>query len=174
MMLGLLQTEELDGLLLRIPGLLQHAETGIEALEQRAGKWLELLEAALSNNRMPLASKVAITRATLQIAGRPFRSKPRPTRRDRAAACIHALEQVVGEVYAELSTTHSRINEADAWCRRVVAIAHQKGLIGSVDQSNELRLHLLMDLMRADPDIAAGVVQMDSLVGPRDGLIILG
>jgi hypothetical protein len=181
MLLRLLQAEELEGYLLQIPTVLDGAEAGGDLFEIGVLRWLSELEDILMNNRLPLASRVALASAMLTVAMHPppvvgqggARTNRRPARRDRAAACVRTLDQTVGELHAELASTLARLTEADAVCRRCIAVARHKGLIASIDPEDPHGLQHLMDVMRADPDVSAGVVQMDALLGPQDSLIVL-
>lgn len=178
MLLRLLQAEELDGLLLRVSDVLATSQDGGELFESATRSWLGDVETALQNNRMPLAARVASAGASLRIslhaAGRSAGGSPRrPSRKDKAAGCVRAIEQVVSELSAALAETHGRLIEAELACRRVIAIAQHKGLVGTVDPNSPDRLQRLMAVFRADQDVSAGVVQMTALVGTQDSLIVL-
>jgi hypothetical protein len=172
-LLGIPQSDELDHLLLTVSDVLSTNDTASGIFEQRTLDWLLVVRTALQNNRMPLASKVDVVRAELTIALRPPRREQRPTRRDRAVACVHALETTVEELRSELRTTHARIEEADALSRRLIAIAKHKRITDEFDLNRPEAVSQLINAMRLDSDVSAGVVQLDSLVGPRDGVIVV-
>lgn len=173
MLLRLLQSEELDQRLLDVDSVLSEVINGADTFEQSVTEWLERVEQALSNNRMSLSSRVSVAKASLLTSLHPAQRNRRRTRRERAELCVQAVELVVGEVRSELSSTYARLDEADAACRRLLAVAAHKGLIKQVDPASPHRARDLVRLFENDPDISGGVVQLDALLGRQDALIVV-
>lgn len=178
-MLRVLQLDELEQLLLDASGILRGYEARQGGFEAAAASWLERVEAALLANRLPLASRVAATRAGLAAVRRTKRVSPdspqtgQMRRADRDALTVDAIRRTLDDVYAEIAPSRARVTDAAVMARHVLAVARHKGVLPDVEPADAQGWHLLVQRLEADSDVGAGVVQLHALVGQQDTMIML-
>ncbi|MBO3103494.1 hypothetical protein [Cellulomonas fengjieae] len=176
-MLRLLQLDELEGLLLEAADVLDRFHARDPGFETLVDGWLVRVEEALRNNRLPLSSRVATTRAELTAArssrrGRDGAPATRVRRSDRQARAVAAVKRVVEELDAELSGPRRRFGDADDVARNVLAVGSATGVLGpSAGGGSSLEA---LRALRDDPRTAGGVVQLHGLVGHQDSVMVVG
>ncbi|MBF0107968.1 MAG: hypothetical protein HQL76_02160 [Magnetococcales bacterium] len=180
-MLRIVNLEEIQGLLLRIPSLVNLQEKKDATFVPEVKRWLNDVEKIFENNRLAIAGRIAVLRAELISAEAgilPARIvfHGRPTaRKIRDATAAAALREASGIIPPVIEEDKTRFDGAERLGRQLVALARAKGI--PTAQSNIFdhteRLKILWQLFRNDPDIAPGTVTMEGLVGPHDALVIL-
>jgi hypothetical protein len=172
--LHIVNVEEIQGLLLRVPALIDRLERRDANFAQAVVQWLTAAEQVFVNNRLPLAGNLAALRGVLGTAGVTAQGRPTP-RKLRAAAAADALRQAADLITAAVREDDARIAEADRLCQQMLAMAHAAGLLAaptpSVARGQWLRE--VWKVLAADPNLAAGAVRITGLVGPHDALIVL-
>ena len=180
-MLRIVNLEEIEGLLLRVPELIDRLEQRDPEFTARAKAWLGTLERVLTNNRLPAAANVASLRGLLISveqgvvpAGLRFSGRPN-ARRMRDAAAADTLRGAADLVSDVIHQDRARVSEADRLCRQLIALARRKGLTSVQREGGDhtAQLKATWRVLAADPEIAPGTVRVEGLVGPSDALIIL-
>lgn len=180
-MLRIVNLEEIEGMLLRIPELIDRLEQRAPEFTPQAKRWLTTLETVLGNNHLPAAGHVASLRGLLISAeqgvvpdGLQFSGRPN-ARRIRDAAAANALRAAADLVSNVINEDRARVAEADSLCRQLIALARRKGLIPVATEGGDhtARLKTAWSVLAADSDIARGTVRIEGLVGPSDALIVL-
>lgn len=180
-MLHIVNVEELQGLLLRVPALIDRLERRDAGFAPAAAQWLAAAELALANNRLPLAGQVATLRGALSTAGRGIAPagvavQGRPTvRKLRDAAAADALRQASSLIAGAVHDDEARIAEAAGLCLQMLAMAHAAGLLAAPAPgvARDQYLRGVWKAFSADANLAAGTVRITGLVGPHDALIVL-
>lgn len=180
-MLRIVNLEEIQNLLLRIPLLVDMQEKKDTNFALEVKRWLAGVERVLENNRLAIAGRIATLRAELisaEIGILPKgivahgRLTPRKIRDATAAAELREAGELI---LSHIEQDKARIAEAERLCRQLMAIAKAKGipstLPGITDHTEMLKA--LWHLLRNDSDIAPGTVNMEGLVGLNDALVIL-
>lgn len=180
-MLRIVNLEEIQDMLLHIPTLVDLQEQRDPNFVIDTKKWLAELEKVLTNNRLTSAGIVAALRGELISAERGvipagIELKGRVTRRKiREATAAHLIRQTSELVTNIIQRDQERFAEGERLIRQLVSIAKAKGLIQELltnDSSTEA-LRSIWKALLTDPDLSAGVVNVEGLVGPYDSLIIL-
>lgn len=180
-MLHIVNLEEVQDMLLRIPALIDSLDRRDPNLFQDAKRWLSSLERVLENNRMPAAGNVAGLRGVLVAAERgvipvgvAFHGRS-TARKIREAAVAHVLRQAGDLVSSTIEKDRDRVAEAERVMRQIVAVAKTKGLIQEVPHGSDFteKLKAIWRTLSADPDLSPGKVRVEGLVGPYDALIVL-
>ena len=180
-MLRIVNLEEIQGMLLRIPDLINLQERRDSGFVEEVKRWIATFEKVLVSNRMPVTSNVATFRGVLISAeggvippGVEFHGRP-TKRKIREAAAAYVLRQTGDLISSVIQKDYERIVEAERLTRQLIAMAKAKGLVqplpGEGDHMEKLRA--LWRILVADPDIGAGTVNVEGLVGPYDALIVL-
>lgn len=180
-MLRIVNLEEIQTLLLRVPGLVHALEARESGFAGAVKEWLVQTEQVLTNNRMPAAAEVATLRGALISAergvlppGLTFLGRPTSRKvKDAAAADVlrKAQELVSGAVRADAA----QVAEAQRLARQVVSVAQRKGLaeVMPAGGTHTERLAALWSAMLADPDVGSATVHLGGLVGSQDALVLL-
>ena len=182
-MLRIINLEEIQGMLLGIPGLVDLQEQGHPGFIEGVKQWLAKLEKGLEANRMPEAGNIAALRATLISAERgvipagvEFHGRA-TGRKIRGATAAFVLRQASDLISCAIQKDSERIAEAERLARQLVTLAKAKGSIrglpgeGSSTAADKLRA--VWRIMSADPMLSPGTQNVEGLVGPYDALIIL-
>jgi Arc/MetJ-type ribon-helix-helix transcriptional regulator len=180
-MLRIINLEEIQGLLLRVPQLVDLLERRTPSAVSEVKSWLTTVEQTLVNNRMPLAGNIATLRGILISAERGviptgvvFHGRP-TVRKIREATTADVLRQSSDLVADAVREDTARIAEAERLGHQIVVIAKSQGLVPqefSGGDRNEM-LENLWSSFSTDANIKAGAVRLLSLVGQNDVLIIL-
>lgn len=180
-MLRTLNLEEIQGTLLRVPGLVDALDRNDAGFSARVRGWLAEVEEVLKNNRLAVAGEVAALRGTLIAAERGTvpsgisvtgRSTPRKLRDAAAADVLRRAESAVsGAVRADAE----RVAEASRMIRQVATLAAWKGILPGADSSgtHSERLQAAWIAVSTDPDTAGAALHVAGLVGGQDALILL-
>jgi len=180
-MLRIVNLEEIQGMLLRIPGLVDLQKRGDTGFAQEVGQWLSELEQLLHNNNMSVAGNIAALRALLISAERgvipaEIEFHGRPTKRKiQEAAAAYVLRQTGDLISSVLEKDHGRVAEAERMARQMLALAKAKGLIRERPDGENFTdiLKGAWMSLSSDPDISPGAINVEGLVGPQDALIVL-
>ncbi len=180
-MLHLVNLEEIQNLLLRIPRLVDSLEQRDPNFVQKVRQWLTVVEEVLVNNRMPLGGNIAALRGTLNATERGafppgLTFHGRPTARKIKEATGADVVRRAGELISNaLQDDVSRIAEAERLSHQLLALGKSMGLIvgGINDSAPTQKLKDLWKTLSADPNIAPGAARLESLVGQNDALILL-
>lgn len=180
-MLRIVNLEEIQGMLLRIPGLVDLQEQRDPNFVQDMKLWLLKLERTLNNNRMTVAANVAALRGLLISAERGaipigVELHGQSTRRKiRDAAAAYVLRETGDLVSSVIQKDQDRVAEAERLSRQLVALAKAKGLIQerpSGENSADM-LKTIWQVLSDDLELSPGMINLEGLVGPNDALIIL-
>lgn len=180
-MLHIVNLEEIQNLLLRVPKLVDRLENRDPNFVQEVRHWLTVLEQVLVNNRMPLGGNIAALRGTLDAtergvipAGIVFHGRPtaRKIKEVTAADVVRRAGELVSN---SVQDDVSRMAEAERLGHQIVALAKSIGLITSGINASDTtqQLTAIWNAVSTDPNIAPGAVRLESLVGPNDALVVL-
>jgi len=180
-MLRLLNLEEIQTTLLRLPALVRGIEGRDPRACERVNGWLVDMEAVLQNNRLSTAAGIACLRGILLAAERgavPADLVVRPTatrRMIREAVAAHLLDKAYQVVIGDIQKDRDRVAEAERIMRQVIAMAkHKKVIPAAPDTTNQSEwLRFVWKTIGADPELAPGTVSVDGLMGAGDVLILL-
>ncbi len=180
-MLHIPNLEELQGILLRVPGLVERLESHDPAFGGAVTEWLKEAEQALTNNRLTVAATVATLRGMLISAERGVLPPERcpdgrpPTRKVKDAYAADILRTAEGRVAEAIQASETQIAEAERLTRQLVTLAKRKGLIPPPTAGGSLsdRLNDIWQRMMADPELAGATAHVGGLVGNQDSLILL-
>jgi hypothetical protein len=179
-MLRVMHIEELEGLLLQVPNLVQQQEARAFDFPAKAAAWLNLLEKAFIANRLSQAGDIATLRSGLVAAqqgqlpaGIQFRG--RPTRlRMMVALASDALKRATEVASALIASHRPRLSEGERVAQQIVAVAISRRLIPgrriAGNNTDYLRMLRLSFLSIADLELA--FVHLEGLVGPHDALVL--
>lgn len=180
-MLSIVHLEEIEGLLLQLPGLVRQQEEHAVDYVKQAGLWLAALEQSFTANRLYQAGNIAVLRSGLvaveqgQVpAGLEFRSPP--TRgKLLSAAAAQALQRAAEVATQLLAENRPRITEAERVAQQIIAAALARGLIPARDAqiSHTQYLRLIRRSFPAGSDLENAAVHLEGLVGAQDCLICL-
>ena len=180
-MLRIVNLEEFDHLLFRVPAIVNDLESRTADAPGAVRAWLVAVESALGNNRMPLAGNIAGLRARLDSASKGavpdgvviIGSASR--RKVRYAVAAGVLQNAADTLAAELEADRSRIDEADRLARQLAVAAQVKGLVNGPPSRAEHAdaIQALWAAVLSEPEIGPGAVHLLSLVGPNDAVIVL-
>jgi len=180
-MLRIVNLEEIHGLLLRIPSLVDELERKEPHAVADVREWLASLERVLESNRLPLAGNIAVLRGGLDSAlmgvipvGVEFHGRA-SSRKIREAAAAEMLRRASDLVTAAIQGDGSRIDEAERVARQLIALATFKGLIPTSRPAGDAieNVKAVWNAMQSDTEIGQGAAHLVGLVGPHDALIVL-
>jgi hypothetical protein len=180
-MLNIVNLEEIQSLLLRVPALVRNFESRDPGFADSVKRWLTQGETILVNNRLPIAAGVATLRGTLISAERGVLppgmvfGKRTTARRIKDAAAAEVLRRAEEVIASAISVDAARLAEGEKLIRQIVAVAHRKGLLLQVAHA-DARAELLRGLwngLTRDPDVGAATTHLVGLVGAQDVLILL-
>ena len=180
-MLHIVGLEQIQELLLQLPGVLARFQRKDPGFVAAAMQWLSSLEEALESNRLTVAASVAVARAAVTSAergitppGLAFHGRP-TKRRILDASAVDALRRVEEAVSGTVRGDASRVAEAQRLARQVVALATLKGILPADPRGLPHRDYLsaVWRRLAADPEMASATVQIVGLVSQYDALIVL-
>ncbi len=180
-MLRIVNLEDIQSMLLRIPRLVDQQERRDPDFVQDVKHWLSKIEKTLENNRMPSAGNVAALRALLVSAERgvvpagvEFHGRiTRRKIRDAAAACV--IRETGDLLSNVLQKDLAQVAEAERLTRQLVSMAKVKGHIRELPAGENFTdmLKAIWRAMSADPELSPGTISVEGLVGPHDALVVL-
>lgn len=180
-MLPIVNLEEIEGLLLRIPGLIDRQEERSSSFVDDVRQWLKELEAALESNRMSVAGRVATLRGLLSSAEQGLNPpnvdfRGQPTRRKILSAVSSEALRRAGQMVSDaIQPDRARYEEAERVCRQLVAHGRVRSLVSEdrsvVDPTEYLRG--TWQKLSGNADLSQHVTHLVGLLGPRDVLVVL-
>jgi hypothetical protein len=179
-MLNIVQIEEIEHLLLQMPGLVEQQEQRSINFEQNASAWLKSVEGKFTANRLYQAGYIATLRSSLIAAEQGlipagFEFRNRPGRSKLLHAVASQALQHAAEVASNLITENRvRISEAERTAQQIVAAAFSRGLIPVRDEgmTNTQYLQMLRRSFATVSDLENAFAHLEGLVGPNDALIL--
>lgn len=180
-MLRIVNLEEIQGMLLRIPGLVDLQERRNTDFIKDVKQWLSKLEKVLENNRLPAAGNVAALRAMLISAERGVipagvEFQGRATGRKIRDAAASFVLRLAGDIVSNaIQKDRARVADAERMTRQLVSLAKAKGLIHELPSRENFTgiLKAIWRTLSGDPDVSPGTINVEGIVGPQDALVIL-
>lgn len=180
-MLHIPNLEEIEGILLRVPQLVERLESHDPAFGGAVAEWLKESEQALTNNRLTAAATIATLRGLLLSAERGVLPPERcadgrpPTRKVKDAYAAEVLRKAEGHVAEAIKTSATQIAEAERLTRQLVTLAKRKGLISPETAGGSLSdwLNDIWQRMSADQELAGVTAHVAGMIGTQDSLILL-
>jgi len=180
--LRIVNVEEIERLLLAVPGLVDRLERKDAELDLHAREWLVSLEAALQANRLPVASTIASLRCQIKAAqqgsvlpGIRISGRLTPRRAVRAVVA-ESLAAASSAVLETIAKDRSRIDEAERMMRQLVARGGSRGLVSVIPPDaldHGAKLGAAWRNLRDDEELGQVAIHVEGLVGPHDSLILL-
>jgi len=176
------QIAELNGLMLRLPRLVDAIEREDFQAPEESREWLAQIEGTFERNRLASeAAAIAALRAELQMVAlgatpptMRFVGQPN-ARRAREAALLDILRRVEQTVATALASTLAGHQEAEGLIRQLVAVARHKSVPGTAapGPADETSLRAVWQAICCDSDMVNGSVRVLGLVGEADTLVLL-
>ncbi len=180
-MLHIVNMEEIQSILLRLPEIVEYHERRDTRFADKAKEWIVQLEQVLSDNKLTVVANVAGLRAILISAEQGILpagieiSGQRSTRKMRAAVAADVVQKVSALVSDAMASDSKVSAEAFKLVRQLFALAVRKGIIPA-DPGGALHADWLKAVLKAiseDPELGQGAAQLTGLVGYYDALILL-
>jgi hypothetical protein len=181
-MLRVANVEEIEGLMLQLPALVQQQERHSTEFARMAAAWLEAFERVLVANRLHEAATVASLRSTLIAAKQgqvpaslTFRGG-RPTRwRVSNAIASEALRRAAEVANTLVEEYKPRLREAERIAQQIVALGVSRGLIHpkTAGATNTEYLGAVRRTLMMAAELTTALAHLEGLVGPHDALIFL-
>jgi hypothetical protein len=176
----IMNLEEIQGIRLRIPELIQHFEDRDVKFASLTKEWLVKAEKVLTNNRIAAAADIAVLRGVLISAERGaipsgiVFSGRMTVRKIRDGISADVLRKADETISAAIRAPEAQIAEGERLTRQVVALAIRKGLIqqGTPSGHDEM-LKEIWRRMSLDPELGPVTTHIIGLVGAYDALILL-
>lgn len=179
-MLSIVQLEEIEAVLLRLPNLVGEQAGHGRTFAASAAGWLASLESVLTANRLYQAGDIAALRSSLSAAvqgqvpsgvtvtGRPTRGKI------AGLAASHVLRRASEIASGVAAENRPRFSEAERLAQQIISAALAKNVVHPADGvvSGEYLQTVRRDL-RSNPELGAAVVHLEGLLGSRDTLVFL-
>ena len=180
-MLHIVNLEEIQNLLLRVPGLINALERRDPNLMDVVKEWLVQAEQILVSNRLAVAAEVAVLRGVLISAERGVlppglvlsgRATARKIRDASAADVLRKAEEIVSNA---TRADVAQLAEAERLARKIVSVAQRKGLIipAAIAITHTEVLNIYWNAMIADQDLGPPTTHLAGLVGVHDALILI-
>jgi len=180
-MLHIMNLEEVQGLLLRVPGLIHDLEGRDSSFVGSVKVWLTQAEQVLISNRLPVAAEIAVLRGVLISAergvippGMAFSTRT-TMRKIKDASAADVLRKAEELISSTISADAARFAEGEKLTQQIVAVAQRKGLIPATPSAgtHAEMLKAIWQAMIIDPDLGAATTHLAGLVGEHDVLIVL-
>ncbi len=180
-MLHIVNLEEIQSLLLRVPKLIGDLERRDPNFLGAVKEWLTQMEQVLLNNRLPVAAEVAVLRGVLIGAergvmppGMVFRGRP-TARKIKDASAADVLRKAEELVANAIRGDAAQFAEGERLARQLVTVAQRKGLVPAASRADRHAemLNAIWRALIADPDLGPATTHLAGLVGTYDALILL-
>jgi hypothetical protein len=180
-MLCIADLEKLQKMLFRVSALVDLMERGEGRFVSEVKSWCSDLEKLLTLNWMSEAGTIAGLRGLLVSVERgalpqEIRLMGKVTRKKvREVTAIEVIRLVVHVLSEALRKDQARIAEAERIVTQLVSAAKAKGIVDNLNLERD-RAMLTADIwhkMSGNPEISAGTVNVEGLVGPSDALVLL-
>ncbi len=180
-MLQIMQLEEIKGLFLHVPMLIDAFEARSPGFAREVKEWFRQIEHVLTQNKLPVVADVATLRGLLIGAERGLipdgiqLQGQMTTRKVTMAAALDLLHKAETAVSQAIQTDLDQLDEAERLTQQIVVVAQNKGLI-SIKPSEIHRTQLLKETWQhiaSDPELMSVATHLTGLVGVYDVLILL-
>jgi len=180
-MLHIVNLEEIQGMLLGVPGLIQAFEKRDPNFVGAVKVWLTQAEQILVSNRMAVAADVATLRGILISAergvlppGLVFSSRT-TARKIKNASAENVLRRAQEAISSAIKADASQLADGERLAQQIVSVAQRKGLITPPSSANKhtKTLNTYWKAMIADPELGPPTTHLAGLVGVHDALILI-
>lgn len=180
-MLHIVNLEEIQGLLLRLPEIVHDLESHDPNFSDTVKDWLVQAEQILVSNRLAVAGAIAALRGVLISAERGAMpaglvlSGQLTKQKIKEATATDALRKAEELISNAIRADVAQLAEGERLTQQIVAVAERKGLIPTTSTVNghiEM-LNVVWHAMIDDPDLGAASTRLVGLVGAYDALILL-
>jgi hypothetical protein len=180
-MLHIVNLEEIQSMLLQVPGLIDSLERHDSKFADAVKEWLMQVEQVLISNRLAVAAEIAVLRGVLISAERGVippgvvfseRTTRRKIKDASAADVLRKAEELLSNA---IRVDAAQLAEGERLTRQIVTVAQRKGLIlvtPTVDEHSEM-LKAIWRAMIVDPELGPATTHLAGLVGVHDALILL-
>ncbi|MCG3207124.1 MAG: hypothetical protein FOGNACKC_00724 [Anaerolineae bacterium] len=180
-MLRIVNLEEIQGLLLQVPELVDRLDRYDPGYVEGLKEWFQNVESVLGKNRIAFAGNVAALRAMLYsvengVIPEGYEFKKRLSRRKIIkAVSSDILRQGTELVLRAIQADKARVSEAEQFALQLIALATYRGLIKDPTSVDDWMGYLktVWQSMSADQETQPGTVRLLGLVTPNDALVIL-
>lgn len=173
--------EEIQGLLLVVPELIQRLENHDPNFVSSVKDWLTRTEQILVNNRLAAAGSIAALRGVLISAERGvvpseivFSGRKNP-RKIKDAVAADILRKAEEQISASIRVYAAQVAEGEKLARQLAALATRKGLIPEKPYTGNHTdiLNAIWRRMSEDPELGPATIHLAGLVGAYDALILI-
>jgi hypothetical protein len=180
-LLHIVNLEEIQGMLLLLPSIVDLQENKDPNFVNSAKKWLSDLEKVLYNNKISISGNIASLRSELISAERgvipegiKFHGRIN-NRKIKDAAAANLIKKAGDLVSDTIHKDQERVTEAERITQQLVTLSKTKGIIKEIPHGEYFteKLKAIWNNISADPDLSAGIVNLTGLIGVNDALIIL-
>jgi hypothetical protein len=180
-MLHIVNLEEIQAMLLRVPGLIHALDRRDPEFLRDVKTWLTQAEQILVSNRLAVAADIAALRGVLISAergvvppGLVFNGRV-TARKIRDAAAADILRKAEEILSSAIRADAAQFVEAERLARQIVSIAQRKGLIRSLPTGNKHTetLNAYWQAMLADPELGPATTHLAGLIGIHDAWILI-
>ena len=178
-MLPLLNLEEIEGLLLKVPALVKRFEGRDPDFVPAVKSWLADAEETLGKNRLPQTSEIAVCRSALISVERGFSDgaalpSRMAARHLREARASHLLKRATDVLTETIRPDRAQVDEASRVMLQIVAVADRLGLIPVDPAPNHTAyLQAILRSISDRPELTSLIVHVTGLLGKADTLIVL-
>ena len=182
-MLNIVNLEEIQRVLLRVPGLIHELAERQMSLIGSVKTWLTDGEQILINNRLPVAAEVAALRGVLISAergvippGMAFSARTTTAQKIKVAAAADVLRKAAEVIFKTIAADAARVAESEQLMRQILAVAQRKGILKVSAHSAYTHSDMMKTIWRAmteDPDLGGAATRLEGLVGINDTLVLL-
>ncbi|MEA1965778.1 MAG: hypothetical protein U9N05_00645 [Euryarchaeota archaeon] len=173
--------EEIQGTLLHVPELIDSLENRDPNFAVLVKDWLTEAEQVLINNRLAVASDVAVLRGVLISAERGVLpdgmvlTGRKTARKIRDAAAADALRRASELISDAIRGDAAQIAEGEKLTRQLVALAERKGIVPDDPDTrgHSETLNTIWRAMSEDPELGPATTHLAGLVGAYDALVLL-
>jgi hypothetical protein len=173
-MLRIASIEEIQGLQLTLPAIVNLFEKRDPMFSEAVKRWLLDVERVLAQNRLGAAGDLATLRATLIAAQRgsvpaEATAGTRSARKARDAVAADVLRRADDIVTGLIRKPLAQIADGERVARQLVAVARAKGMV----PANGAVISAVWKAMQADSDLRPSAIGLEGLMGVCDTLVLL-
>jgi len=177
-MLPILNLEQIQDMLLHVPGLVRKLEEQHADYCDAVVDWMRGVEDVLTNNRLPAAASVSAVRggviaAARGITGTALTAGGPSKRKLRDAAATDALRRAEEIVSSALRADQMQVADGERLARQLVAHAVRTGAL-TADMLRAPQLEALWQRVIGDSDLGTPANHLAGLVGLQNALILFG
>lgn len=176
-MLAIVNMEEIHGLLLQIPRLVQKLEDQQSDYCEAVIEWMKQLEHALASNRLPSGASIAALRGGVIAASRGITAGPPVSgssrRKARDAAATDALRRAEEIVASAMRADQAQIADAERLARQLVAHGLRKRILDD-EVLRRRQVEAIWQRLASDPELGSPASHLSALVGLPNALVLVG